>query len=256
MILTLAQIQVFTLVFARIAGLFGQAAFFSFRTIPNTPKIAICFFITVVIWFVVPVPQNLPNNFLVFIIALLQEYLIGRLIGFVSFIIVKAILAAGDMMGMQMGLSVANQYDPSQGLQLNIVGRFFDFSSLIFFLCIDGHIMLITALQKSFTAIPIYSPVNIAAPMMHIVGLGTILWELSVLLAAPVILTIFLMDFAFGTISRVAPQVNVFMLGFQIKPLLGMLTLFLMMPLLLWRIVEVMNTILEKIIGLLGYLTI
>ncbi|MFC1478634.1 flagellar biosynthetic protein FliR, partial [Candidatus Margulisiibacteriota bacterium] len=102
----------------------------------------------------------------------------------------------------------------------------------------------------------VFSPVNIAAPMMHIIGLGTILWELAVRLAAPVILTIFLLDFAFGTVSRVAPQVNVFMLGFQIKPLLGLLTLFLMMPLLVWRVVEVMNTILEKIVGLLGYLTI
>ena len=256
MILTLFQFQAFMLIMARIVGLFGQSAFYSFRNIPAIPKTAICFFITVVLWFTLPIPDNLPNTVGMFIVALIQEFLIGRLLGVISFIITKAILAAGDLMGMQMGLSSANQFDPTQGIQVNVVGRFFDLTALLFFVSIDGHIMILTAVQKSFTAIPVFSPVNFTNAMPGLLNLGVVLWELAVRLAAPVILTIFLLDFAMGTVSRVAPQVNVFMLGFQVKPMLGMITLFLMMPILIWRIIEVMNKILERTISLMGHLAI
>jgi flagellar biosynthetic protein FliR len=174
--------------------------------------------------------------------------------GFVSFIIVRAVIAAGDIMGMQMGLSSANLFDPSQGVQTNVVSRLLNQAALLFFLVVNGHIMIFAALEKSFHLIPVYTAINFSASMPHLIDLGLTMWELAVRFAAPVILAIFLLDFAFGTISRVAPQVNVFMLGFQIKPSLGLFTLYLMMPLLVWRIVDVMQTILSRVIDLLGYM--
>lgn len=254
MIFTLTQIQVFMFVLARVLGLFGQSAFFSLRSIPVIPKAAIGFFVTLVIWFNVPVPAHLPGTAIGFIFALLIEYLIGRLLGFVSFIIVQSILAAGDLMGMQMGLSSATMFDPAHGVQISVMGTFFDYIAMMFFLGVEGHVLLLSALQKSFTLLPVSTMVNFSGAMIPITDLGVILWELSVRLAAPVILTIFLLDFAMGTVSKVAPQVNVFQLGFQVKPVLGLITLYLMMPLLVFQIIQVMNTILEKMIVIMGHL--
>jgi len=252
MILLLSQVEFFSLILARIFGFFGQATFFEHRSIPIVPKVGICFFISMMIWTALPPARDLPGNFVVFALALVQEYFIGKLIGFVCFIIVKSILAAGDLMGMQMGLSVANQFDPGQGIQMNIVGRLFDFTALLFFLVVNGHLMVLGSLMKSFYDIPVFSMINIANPILHIVSLGVSLWGLAVRLASPVILTIFLLDFAFGTISSVAPQVNVFMLAFQVKPMLGLTTLYLTIPLLVWQVINIINKILDKIIALIG----
>lgn len=241
-------------VLARVLGLFGQATFFSLRSIPAMPKVAISFFIALVLWFSVPVPANLPGTAFGFLFALLAEYLLGRLLGFVSFIIVQSILSAGDLMGMQMGLSSATMFDPAHGVQISVIGTFFDYVAMIIFLAVEGHVMLISALQKSFTILPVTSALNFVGTMLPIIDLGVVLWELAVRLAAPVILTIFLLDFAMGTVSKVAPQVNVFQLGFQVKPTLGLFTLLLMMPLLVPQIVQVMNTMLEKMILIMGYL--
>lgn len=254
--LSLVEIQVFALTFARIAGLLGQASFYSFRNIPVAARAGIAFMSTLLLWFVLPIPDTLPDSVIIFFLALIQEYLIGRLMGFVSFIIVRAVIAAGDLMGMQMGLSSANLFDPVHGVQTNVVSRLFDQTALLFLLVINGHIMIFTALEKSFHLIPVYSAVNLPVSMPHLIDLGSTMWEIAVRFAAPVILAIFLLDFAFGTISRVAPQVNVFMLGFQIKPSLGLLTFYLMMPLLIWRIIDLMQTILSRTIDLLGYMTL
>jgi flagellar biosynthetic protein FliR len=254
MILSASQIVVFLLIFTRIAGLLGQAAFFSYKSIPNLARITICFFVTLVLWSTVPVPKALPLEGLALVLAMGQEYLLGRLMGFVSFVIVQSIVSAGDMMGMTMGLSAANQFDPNLGLQVNILGQLFDRTALMFFLVIDGHIMILTALQRSFMVIPIFTPVNFIASMPHIIDLGVNMWELAVRLSAPVTLTILLMNFALGTISRVAPQVNVFQLGFQVMPMLGLITVYLMVPLLVGNVVVIMGTIMEKGLVLLQYL--
>jgi flagellar biosynthetic protein FliR len=254
MSISLPQVLVFALILARVSGLFSQAAFFNYKSIPVAIKAAICFFLTLVLWNTIPVPAQLPSNEILMVVAILQEFFIGKLMGFVSFIIVQAVLAAGDLMGMQMGLSVANQLDPRSGTQVNIVGQFFDQTAILFFLMINGHLMILTALQKSFAVIPLVSSVNFSAATYHVIGLGYNLWELAVRLSAPVLLSIFLLDFALGTISRVAPQVNVFQLGFQVKPTLGLVTLYLMVPLLIWRVVEIMNTILAQTSKLFGYM--
>lgn len=248
------QIVFFVLIFARIAGLFSQSAFFSFRVIPAFVRTAIVFFTSFVIVTNLPMPAVLPNTTFLFIVAIMQEVFIGRIIGFVSFIIMQSIVAAGSMMGMQMGLSSAMQFDPMHGMQVNVIGSLFDYAALIFFLVIDGHIMILVAIQKSFLAIPVFSSVDFSAPIEQFLFLGSLLWELAIRFASPVILAIFLLDFAFGTISRVAPQVNVFMLGFQIKPVLGLFTIYLMIPILIWRIVDLIGTILEKTITIMTYL--
>ena len=96
----------------------------------------------------------------------------------------------------------------------------------------DGHHLLLSALHQSFTVIPAGKIANFSSPAFteQMIKLGSMLWQTAIQIAMPAVLIIFLSDFTFGIVSRVAPQVNVFMLGFQVKPLLGIFIFMLCLP--------------------------
>jgi flagellar biosynthesis protein FliR len=155
-----------------------------------------------------------------------------------------------------MGLSVAQALDPVFGAVISIIGRLTFFIALIIFLSMDGHHFLLSAFHQSFTALPAGKIANFVSYDLttQIMGLGTMLWLTAIKIAAPAILLIFLSDFTFGIVSRVAPQVNVFMLGFQVKPLLGLFGLSLILPFLVRYIGKLLETMASEVVKLMAFI--
>lgn len=242
MVLGIPQIEIFLLIVARIAGLFIEAPLLSATSIPGTVKTAIVIWLAVVLWFVVPV-RALPDSIFAFFLAVVLEVFIGYTIGFVASIVLLSAQAAGDLLDIQMGLSVANILSPTTGQTTSITGTFLFLIALIVFLLVDGHHMVLSAIHQSFVAIPLVSFIDFSKPdlLNQIISLLTFFWTATVQLCAPMLLLIFIMDFSFGIISRVAPQVNVFMLGFQVKPSLGLFGLMLISPLLINHIMSLVS---------------
>lgn len=242
MVITLPQIEVFMLILARVSGLFFDAPLFSAKSIPAMIKIGLAVWITIVLWFLVPV-KYLPDSMPAFILALFVEVLIGYTIGFVSSIVLQSAQAGGDILDMQMGLSVANVLSPTTGAMSSITGTFLFLIALVTFLIVDGHHLVLSAIHQSFVAIPIISFIDFSKPnlLLQVIDLLRFFWVATIQLSAPMLLLIFLSDFAFGIVSRVAPQVNVFMLGFQVKPSLGLLGLMLISPLLISHLITLIG---------------
>ncbi len=234
MVITFPQIEIFLLILARVAGLFIDAPLLSSKSIPSMVKVCLAVWISAVLWFVVPV-KYLPDSVTAFVFALVVEVFIGYIIGFVSSIVLQSAQAAGDILDLQMGLSVANVLSPTTGAASSITGTFMFWIALIIFLIVDGHHMVLAAIHQSFTAIPIISFIDFSRPdlLLQMLDLLKFFWVSTIQLCAPMLLLIFLSDFSFGIVSRVAPQVNVFMLGFQVKPSLGLFGLMLLTPLLI-----------------------
>ena len=234
MVISYLQIEIYMLILARVAGLFIDAPVLSAKSIPAFVKMGLAIWLSAIMWFVVPV-RYLPDSFPAFIFAILVEVFIGYIIGFVSSIILQSAQAAGDILDMQMGLSVANVLSPTTGQMTSITGTFMFLIVLVVFLIIDGHHLVLSALHQSFVAIPIISFIDFSKPdlLLQMLDLLRWFWIATIQLCAPMLLLIFLSDFAFGIVSRVAPQVNVFMLGFQVKPSLGLFGLMLLSPLLI-----------------------
>lgn len=232
MIISLAQIEVFIFIIARIAGLFISAPVFSSRSIPIFIKAAFAMWFTIVLWFVVPIQDPVPFSGFVFILHIFFEVLLGFCMGFIANLIFLGVQAAGELIDMQMGLSVATALDPIFGAVISVIGRLAFFTAIIIFLAVDGHHLLLSALHQSFTVIPAGKIANFSSPAFteQMIKLGGMLWLTAIKIAMPAMLLIFLSDFTFGIVSRVAPQVNVFMLGFQVKPLLGIFTFMLCLP--------------------------
>jgi flagellar biosynthetic protein FliR len=250
MIITLQQLVVFFLIIGRIAGVFIQAPIFNSRSFPFFAKTAIAIWISIVIWFVTPIYQTLPESLFGIILALIFEVGIGFIIGFIVNIIFIAIQSAGEIMDLQMGLSVATALDPVFGAVISVIGRLAFFIALIIFITADGHHLILSAFHQSFTALPVGKMANFSSPnlAMQIIELGSTLWLTAIKLAAPAVLLIFISDFTFGIVSRVAPQVNVFMLGFQVKPSLGLLGILLSLPFIVKYINKLIEFMAEQLV--------
>ncbi|MBU1867649.1 MAG: flagellar biosynthetic protein FliR [Candidatus Margulisbacteria bacterium] len=256
MIIPLDVIMVFFLVMARITGIFIQAPVLSARSFPAFGKTALVIWASFVLLYVIPLNQSLPTSLLGFILALILEIGIGYTIGFICNILFLAIQAAGELMDTQMGLSVASALDPVFGAQISVIGRTTFMLALTVFLIFDGHHMILSALNQSFTVLPAGKVPNFASPdlMMQMISLGSALWLSAVKLASPIILMIFLTDFAFGIVSRVAPQVNVFQLGFQLKPVVGLFGISLVAPFLVRYISKLIEVIGFELIKFLQFI--
>lgn len=255
MMISLLQIEVFMLILARISGIFIQAPIFSSRSFPGTAKTAIALWISIILWFVVPVRTELmPQTFMHFIFLVLLEVALGFSIGFICNTIFLAIQGAGEIVDLQMGLSVAQSFDPIFGATISIVGRMFFMIALTAFLILDGHHLLLSILHQSFKLISIPATLNLTSPnfILTIINTCQILLTIALQLSAPIILVIFISDFCFGIVSRVAPQVNVFMLGFQVKPSLGLLLLLFTLSLFVKHISFIMSNISEEILKALA----
>jgi flagellar biosynthetic protein FliR len=244
MVISLPQVEIYLLILARIAGIFVDAPVFSAKSIPPMIKIALALWLAAIMWFLVPV-RYIPDTQVIFILALVVEVLIGYTIGFAASLVLQSAQAAGDILDMQMGLSVANVLSPTTGAASSITGTFLFLIALIIFLIVDGHHMLLSALHQSFVGIPIFTMADFSKPniLYHILDLLSFFWISTIQFCAPILLLIFLIDFSFGIVSRVAPQVNVFMLGFQVKPSLGLFGLMLISPLLIKHMITLIGKI-------------
>lgn len=254
MVISLPQIEVFLFILARILGLFIQAPIFSNRTFPAFTKTAFAIWISIVFWFIVPVNLSLmPQNLFGFITALACEVAIGFVLGFIGNTIFLAVQSAGEFIDLQMGLSVSQSFDPIFGASISIVGRMLFMVALMVFLMANGHHFILSVINQSFKMIEVPAQFNTGAPQAIEVLLdtGKFLWTTSLQLAGPIILVIFLSDFTFGIVSRVAPQVNVFMLGFQVKPVLGLLALLFSLPLFIKHISFLAGSMAEYMLRLL-----
>lgn len=254
MLISSAQLTVFLLVLARLIGLFASAPIFNSRSFPAFPKVALAVWMAGLLWFVIPVNVDiLPLTSMEIIMALTSEAVIGLAMGFLTNMVFLVVQAAGEIIDMQMGLSVAQSFDPLFGAQISVIGRMTFYIALMVFLIVNGHHLLLSAVNQSFRVIPAGQIINLSSPrlMVQMIDLGTKFWALSLQFAGPIILIIFLSDFAFGIVSRVAPQVNVFMLGFQVKPALGLIGLVFILPLVVKHVAGLVELMAETAFKLL-----
>lgn len=215
----------FLLVFVRVTGLFVVSPIFGRQNMPAYYKIGFSFFIAVVLSYSIPVPDLGPyNSVFAFILLIAKEFLIGLVLGYISYLIITAIYFAGQMIDMHIGFGMVNVLDPVSNLQIPVTADFYFVLTVLMFLAIDGHHMLIYSLTESFSRLPVGSMVIIGEPVLNsIVRLFGSVFVISFKIAAPVTAAILVVDMALGVIAKAVPQVNVFIVGLPVKILIGFL---------------------------------
>jgi flagellar biosynthetic protein FliR len=162
--------------------------------------------------------------------VIVEQLLIGSMMGFALRIAFAAIDVAGELIGLQMGLSFATFFDPVAGGQTPVMTQFLGLLTALFFLAMNGHLLAIYLVAESFTVLPISSLPFHAVSLAALVKAASMMFSLGVLLALPLITALLVTNLALGVLSRVAPALNLFAVGFPVTMALGFLVLLLCLP--------------------------
>ncbi len=222
------------LMFARIMGFIRTAPVFNRKEIPGMVKLALGFLLTLLLTGLIKPDVTLTQEN--FVLSLGLNFIAGALVGFVAQLICMAVDAGGDMINMQMGLSSAMIMDPTFGSQVSIMSRIFSLMGVLIFIQLGGVYWIIQALIRSVEIFPLgvmTLPLDRIVNMDYLIKISSNVLFMGLQIASPVLLATLGQDIILGTISKTAPQVNVFQLSFLFKPVFGAAILIWIMPMLI-----------------------
>jgi flagellar biosynthetic protein FliR len=180
-------------------------------------------------------------------LMLASEMMIGLAIGLVARMILSAVDLAGEIIGLQMGLSFAGFFDPASGTNSNAVGRLLGTLSLAAFVAADGPALLLAATVQSIETVPAAEAGGQFLGRIAIGAVATTVFELGILIALPYMALLLFVNLALGVVSRIAPQLNVFAIGFPVTIGTGLVLLTLGLPLMAQPFARVLEAILRAV---------
>ncbi|MFN9503981.1 MAG: flagellar biosynthetic protein FliR [Rubrivivax sp.] len=218
--------------FLRALALFTAMPVLGARNVPARVRIGLAFFIALASQASLPpMPAVALDSHLAFVLVV-QQLVIGLSLGFAVRVLFAAVELAGELVGLQMGLNFAGFFDPLSASQGTATARFFGTMISWLFVVINGHLLVIAALVDSFKAFPVapepFAFVRRALPHQWAAEIfATGLW-----IALPLVAMLLFINLVLGLISRVAPQINVFAVGFPITRGVGLVGMLLTLPLM------------------------
>lgn len=214
----------------RILALIGTVPVLSHRSIPLRAKVAIGVAIALVLAPTIPTPAMEATLDAVFFETLVRNILIGTALGFAIRILFSGIELAGQMVGLQVGLSFGGFFNPEAADMDNPVANFVSLLVLLLFLAIDGHLMVLYGLRQSFEIFPIAEAGPRTLAFDAIAGMGAQVFSIALSISLPVLAVMLLINVVLGVMARVSPQLHLFAIGFPITLSAGMVVLFLFVP--------------------------
>src|SRR5690554_2313904 len=221
-----AWLATFMFPLARLLGLFAVAPLWSSRGIPMRIRLVSGLAITLVVLPALPPMPEVPADSWKTLELIAQQALIGIAIGFVMRLFFAAVDLAGEMIGLQMGLSFAIFFSPTAGAQTVVLSEFLTLVTLLLFLALDGHLMLVSVLVQSFEWLPVGATMN-SDGWIQIVHHASAMFSIGVMMALPMIATLLIANIGLGILTRTAPQLNLFAVGFPITLTTGFIVLLL-----------------------------
>lgn len=240
------------LIFLRISAVIFVAPVFSQANFPNLPKLALSLIITYILFFTIGDYRFDYNQGLLMLgITGVKEIITGLLIGFTFNFVFYGISFAGLLIGFDMGLAIAQLFDPMTEATANVVGEVIIVFATLIFLLINGHHFVISSLAYSFRVVPIGTYVVNEKVMVLLIKFSSMVFLIAVKIAAPIMVSFFLVHIAAGIISRVVPQMNVFFVLQPGKIALGLLFLSLLTPIYVIVIRDLLSVFENNILELI-----
>ncbi|HDP69291.1 MAG TPA: flagellar type III secretion system protein FliR [Actinobacteria bacterium] len=239
---TKTEFLCFLLILFRVSGIFVAAPILSSRNIPPKAKIGLAFFTSLILFPFIKAP-GIPENLMEYVPLIGKELFVGLTIGYIATLIFIGILVATKIIDFQMGFGIANVIDPVTNIQVSIVGEFHYILALMFFLVINGHHLLFSALAQSFNVVPLATFEISAHLIANINQLFAEVFVIALKIGAPTIGALFMASLILGVIARTMPQINVFIVGMPLKIGIGFAMLIVTMPfffILLHRMIQKM----------------
>lgn len=228
--------------FTRIVGMIMVAPVFSAGMVSPRLRVLVSVTLTLIIVPLVPPPPPVNPMSVTGALITVQQLIIGIGMGFALQMVFDALIIAGQAAAMSMGLGFAIAVDPQRGVNVPVVSQYFMVLATLAFLAIDGHVMIIETLANSFAVLPVSEGGLQSRGIEQLVYWGTHMFAGAVKIALPAMTALLIVNLAFGVISRAAPTLNLFAVGFPITMILGFVILMVSVP----NIVDVFLGLLES----------
>jgi flagellar biosynthetic protein FliR len=228
--------------FLRISAMFLASPIFSAPSFPVRARVLLALAITALVTPSLASPPTIDMLGPAGILLAGQQVVIGLAMGFLVQLVFSAVIIAGQTLSMSMGLGFAMSVDPQNGVQVPVVSQMYMIFATLVFLGVNGHLVLIELLINSFTLLPVGLNGLGDTFALDIVLWGGQMFQGALLLVLPALTAVLLINIAFGVITRAAPQLNIFAVGFPVTILAGFIFMFLTLPSVLSLIIELFDT--------------
>ncbi|MBC8257576.1 MAG: flagellar biosynthetic protein FliR [SAR324 cluster bacterium] len=250
-----SQLLAFILVLVRVSGIIATAPVFGSSNTPAQIKVVLSLMLALILYPFIPSITVFPDRPDHYVVLIASEMLIGVVLGLIGRFLFGAVEFAGTVIGFQMGLGMANVFDPQSQEQVSLIGRFESTTATLIFLAMDGHLVVIQALVRSYSVLP-PGGAKITQPLAEkLIELSASVFVIGLQIGAPLIVALFLANAVVGLLARSVPQIQVFVVGFPLTLLLGFLFLFFGMPFFsqaVHQMFEMLDSQLFEAINLLG----
>ena len=236
----------------RIGGFVLTAPAASEAVVPGRVKIVLTLALALLLAPLVQTPAGLSIFSAAGMLAAVLEVLIGVAIGMVVQLSFEALVFAGQSISMTMGLGFATLVDPQRGAQVPVLGQMFMIFGTLTYLAIDGHLMLLGALADSFHTLPIGSEHVDKNFLLSVALWGARVFDTGLLIALPAVIALVIVNLALGVVTRAAPQLNLFGIGFTITLLCGFFVLLTGLDGIMSGITSLINSALAAVSELIG----
>jgi len=216
--------------FIRIGACFMVAPAFGAIFVPPRIRIVLAGAITLVVAPLIPSPTAIAPFSAAGVIVTIQQIIIGVAIGFSLQVLFDAVTLGGQLLANSMGLSFAFNTDPMHGVETPVLGQLYSMLVMLTFLALNGHLKLIEVLVDGFRALPVGTGGLGQDGIWSIVAWGTQLFSGALAVALPGVTALLIVNVAFGVMSRAAPQLNLFAVGFPISLVFGLLIVLAGLP--------------------------
>lgn len=221
----------FLLIFLRVGAILLTVPIFGSKNIPILFKAGLSFAISLLLYPILNLDKfPVQLGALSFGLGVISEVILGTIIGLSVRMVFAGMQLAGQLVGFQMGLAMANIIDPASSEQIPLLGELNNLLALLIFLAINAHHWFLRAMVDSFRLVPPFSFQFSSSLMDQLVALGGSMFVIAIKVGAPVIAALFLTTVAFGVAARAVPQMNIFFVAMPLKILVGLLFLGFSLP--------------------------
>ncbi len=246
-------VLVYVVVLARVAGLVSFAPFWSVSSVPRQIRIVLAMCLALIISLLVekkiPTP---PQDYLALAVIIIGEVVIGCLIGFIGQLVLSALDTTAQILSTQLGFSLASIINPTNRTQSSAIGILAQMFAIVVLLAIDGHHWILTATVNSFSSF-IPGQFSLSPNVFYLLmRLSADALTMGVALAAPAVVVLFVVEFVIAISGRVAPQLQVMLISFPIKIMVGLLligTSLYLIPQHLRQALSVIAIVLKQLFG-------
>jgi flagellar biosynthetic protein FliR len=227
----LLQLQMFFLIFFRVAAILLSMPIINGNSIPVLFKFALALGASIVLFplldlKVFPALTNLSS----FVVGAIGEILLGVIIGMAVNLIFVGLQIAGQLSGYQMGMALAEVIDPADGEQIPLLAQFFQIFAFLIFLTVNAHHWFLRALADSFHLVPPLGFKLSGSLIEQLMRVAGNMFVIAIKVGAPVIAALLLTTIALGLIARTVPQMNVFFVAMPLKIMIGLMFVGFSLP--------------------------